>query len=239
MLDIIASLLALVVLEIILGIDNLVFLSIMADKLPAEQRTLARRVGLTLSWVTRLILLAFAFLLVKLTFPLFTIWDFSPSIRDLFLIFGGAFLMAKATQEIHEEMGEDGDSQEEHIPNIKHSNRFWYVVTQIALMDIIFSLDSVLTAIGLTHLFWIMALAITIAIVVMIFASDIVSHFIDKHPTIKMLALSFLILIGMVLVADGFSFHVPRGYVYFAMAFSLGVESLNLIKRKRSGKNRG
>lgn len=239
MLDIIASLLALVILEIILGIDNLVFLSIMADRLPDEQKALARRVGLSLAWVTRLILLAFAFLLVKLTFPLFTIGDFSPSIRDLFLIFGGGFLMAKATQEIHAQMGEDGDCKEEHMPDVKPSNQFFYVVIQIALMDIIFSLDSVLTAIGLTHLFWIMALAITIAILVMIFASNIVSHFIDKHPTIKMLALSFLILIGMVLVADGLSFHVPRGYVYFAMAFSLGVESLNLIKQKRIRKKRG
>jgi len=238
MLDIIASLLALVILEIILGIDNLVFLTIMADKLPDEQKAMARRVGLSLAWITRLILLAFAFLLVKLTFPLFTIGDFSPSIRDLFLMFGGAFLMTKATQEIHAEVGEEGDNKEDHMPNVKPAKSFIKVVIQIALMDIIFSLDSVLTAIGLTHLFWIMALAITIAIMVMIFASDLVSHFIDKHPTIKMLALSFLILIGMVLVADGLSFHVPRGYVYFAMAFSLGVETLNLLKRKSVVKRR-
>ena len=239
MLDIIASLFALIILEIILGIDNLVFLSIMADKLPKEQQSSARRVGLSLAWITRLLLLAFAFVLVKLTTPIFTIGDFAPSVRDLFLLFGGIFLMAKATQEIHAEVGEDGDSKEDHIPNIKRSNQFIYVVIQIAVMDIIFSLDSVLTAIGLTHLFWIMALAITIAILVMIFASDLVSHFIDKHPTIKMLALSFLILIGMVLIADGFSFHVPRGYVYFAMAFSLGVETLNLLKKKRITKKGG
>ncbi|WP_367605863.1 TerC family protein [Legionella sp. W05-934-2] len=237
MLDIVASLLALIILEIILGIDNLVFLSIMADRLPDKQKALARRVGLGLAWITRLLLLAFAFLLVKLTFPLFSIGDFSPSIRDLFLMFGGAFLMVKATQEIHAEMAEDEDEIEGLDKKIQPSNQFLNVVIQIALLDIIFSLDSVLTAIGLTHLFWVMALSITIAIIVMIFASDVVSHFIEKHPTIKMLALSFLILIGMVLIADGFSFHVPRGYVYFAMAFSLGVESLNLIRHRR--KNRG
>ncbi len=233
MIDIIASLLALTILEIILGIDNLVFLSILADRLPKEQRSLARRVGLILAWVTRLIFLAFAFLIVKLTFPLFTIGEFSLSIRDIFLILGGAFLMAKATQEIHSEITEEEEGDEAPIVLMSSTNHFYYIIFQIAVMDIIFSFDSVLTAIGLTHLYWIMALAITIAILVMIFASDLVSHFIEKHPTVKMLALSFLIMIGMVLIADGLSFHIPRGYVYFAMAYSLGVESLNLIKRKR------
>lgn len=239
MFDIIASLLALVVLEIILGIDNLVFLSIMADKLPPEQRSLGRRVGLSLAWVTRLILLAFAFLLVKLTSPLFIIGEFAFSIRDLFLLLGGAFLMAKATQEIHADINIIEGEEDVSATSGASSNQFLTVVIQIAIMDIVFSFDSVLTAIGLTHLYWIMALAITIAILVMIFASDVVSHFIEKHPTIKMLALSFLIMIGMVLIADGLSFHIPRGYVYFSMAFSLGVESLNLIKRKRKKNSRG
>ncbi|MFC3907613.1 TerC family protein [Legionella dresdenensis] len=228
--DILLSLSALTILEIVLGIDNLVLLSILTEKLPAEQRRSARRWGLTFAWVSRLCLLASAVWLAKLTTPLFT-WDtFSFSARDLFLLAGGAFLIVKATQEIHREMGED--SNEGKAVNAR-SATFTSVVAQVALMDIIFSLDSVLTAIGLTNRFWVMALAITCAILVMIYASEPVSKFIDRHPTIKMLALSFLILIGMVLVADGFSFHIPRAYVYFAMGFSLGVETLNLIKSSR------
>ncbi|KTD23102.1 transport proteins [Legionella lansingensis] len=235
-LDIILSLAALTVLEIVLGIDNLVFLSILTEKLPKEQRKYARRWGLTFAWVTRLLLLASAVWLVKLTSPLFTIFGFSFSGRDLFLMAGGAFLIAKATQEIHYEVGES-DARELTISNNKRVT-FKGVVFQVALMDIIFSLDSVLTAIGLTTHFLVMATAITCAILVMLYASEPVSRFIDKHPTVKMLALSFLILIGMVLVADSFSFHVPRGYVYFAMGFSLGVEMLNLLRRSRQHKRK-
>lgn len=233
-LDIVASLLALIVLEIVLGIDNLVFLSILTEKLPREQRKSARRWGLTFAWVTRLILLASAVWLASLTQPLFSIADLSFSARDLFLFVGGMFLIAKATQEIHQEVGEEGGSEEQ----IKKSRSvsFKGIVIQVALMDIIFSLDSVLTAIGLTSRFWVMAAAITVAILVMIYASEPVSHFIEKHPTIKMLALSFLILIGTVLVADSFSYHVPRAYIYFAMGFSLGVEMLNLMKKGRGTK---
>ncbi|MDI9818882.1 MULTISPECIES: TerC family protein [unclassified Legionella] len=234
-LDIVLSLLALTILEVVLGIDNLVFLSILSEKLPKEQRKKARRWGLTFAWMTRLMLLASAIWLVKLTHPLFTLGDISVSVRDLFLFAGGAFLIAKATQEIHYEVGE-GDIEE--ITYSKKTATFKGVVSQIALMDIIFSLDSVLTAIGLTRRFWVMAVAITFAILVMIYASEGVSRFIDKHPTIKMLALSFLILIGMVLVADSFSFHVPRGYVYFAMGFSLSVEALNLLKHSRKQKRK-
>lgn len=229
-LDIVFSVLALIILEIVLGIDNLVFLSILTEKLPREQRNQARYWGLAFAWVTRLLLLASVVWLVKLTHPLFTISDYSFSFRDLFLIAGGAFLILKATQEIHFEVGE---SLAEQNVIRKQAGTLHGVIIQIGLMDIIFSLDSVLTAIGLTQNFIVMAVAISCAILVMIYASEPVGHFIDRHPTIKMLALSFLILIGTLLVADGFSFHVPRGYLYFAMGFSLGVESLNLLKKSR------
>ncbi|KTC65150.1 transport proteins (plasmid) [Legionella adelaidensis] len=229
-LDIILSLSALIILEIVLGVDNLVFLSILTERLPREKRKKARRWGLTFAWVTRLLLLASASLLVKMTTPLFTISDFSLSIRDLFLFIGGGFLITKATQEIHYEVVQD---EETLRSSTKVRATFWGVVTQVAVMDIIFSLDSVLTAVGLTDHFEIMAIAITIAILVMIFASESVSAFIEKYPTIKMLALSFLILIGMVLVADSFGYHIPRGYIYFSMGFSLGVETLNLVKQGR------
>ncbi|AHE67224.1 TerC family protein [Legionella oakridgensis] len=233
LLDIILSLFALVILEIILGIDNLVFLSILTEKLPREQRKKARRWGLTFAWMTRLLLLAFAVWLVKLAKPFVTVGDFSYSIRDLFLLVGGGFLIAKATQEIHYEVGDGKTELREKGAALA---TFKGVVIQVALMDIIFSLDSVLTAVGLTARYWVMALAITCAILVMIYASEPVSQFIEKYPTVKMLALSFLILIGMILVADSFSFHVPRGYVYFAMGFSLGVEALNLLRHRKLNK---
>lgn len=234
-LEIIGSLLALIILEIVLGVDNLVFLSILTEKLPSEQRKSARRWGLAFAWITRLMLLASAVWLAQMNYPLISFHTLSFSIRDLFLLFGGAFLIMKATQEIHHEVGES--SEDKQIDNKKIIS-FKSVVTQVALMDIIFSLDSVLTAVGLTTRFWIMAVAITIAILVMIYASEPVSHFIDKYPTIKMLALSFLILIGMVLVADGFSFHIPRGYIYFSMGFSLSVEMLNILQHVRKIKNK-
>jgi len=228
LLDITVSLLALIVLEIILGIDNLVFLSILTEKLPRKERSSARRWGLSFAWISRLALLFFAVELAKLTKPLVTWHGFAFSARDIFLFVGGAFLIAKATQEIHYEVGDDDFDEESKAPKVT----FKGVVAQVALMDIVFSIDSVLTAIGLTTRYWVMAIAITVSILVMIFASEPVARFIDKHPTIKMLALSFLILIGMVLVADGFSFHIPRGYVYFAMGFALGVEALNYLRRR-------
>lgn len=227
-LDLTASFIALVILEIVLGIDNLVLLSILTEKLPVPERHQARRWGLMLAWVTRLMLLASALALVKLTRPIFSIGLWSFSWRDIFLGGGGMFLIAKATQEIHNEVGEDGPQT-----NIKSAKIFHKVVMQVALMDIIFSLDSVLTAVGLTSNFSVMALAISFAIYVMIYLSEPISLFIERHPSIKMLALSFLILIGMVLIADSLSFHVPRGYIYFAMGFSLSVESLNLARRSR------
>lgn len=237
LLDIFISLLALIILEIVLGIDNLVLLSILTEKLPREKRKRARRWGLTFAWMTRLILLACAVYLAQLTKPLFTISTLSFSARDIFLFMGGAFLIWKATDEIHQDVtGEEIETAADVHP--KSAASFRGVVIQVALMDIIFSFDSVLTAIGLTNHYFVMALAITCAIIVMIFASEWVSRFISNYPTVKMLALSFLILIGMVLVADSFSFHVPRAYVYFAMGFSLSVEFLNIIKRSIRQRNR-
>lgn len=229
LIDILLSLFALIILEIVLGIDNLVFLSILTEKLPKEQRRAARRWGLTFAWVTRLGLLASAVWIIQLKTPLVHIFSHGISARDIFLFVGGAFLIYKATQEIHLEVATIEHDTLSHGKPLS----FKSVVLQVAIMDIIFSLDSVLTAIGLTNRFYVMALAITCAIFVMIYASEAVAHFIDKNPTIKMLALSFLILIGMVLIADACSFYIPRGYIYFSMGFSLGVEGLNHLKRKR------
>jgi len=227
--EILISLLTLTVLEVVLGIDNLVFLAIISNRLPQHQQKKARRFGLTLAWVTRLLLLFSAIWLTKLVHPFLTIFNFDLSGRDLFLMIGGLFLLTKATQEIHAEL--EPIKKEKNI-SVKFAS-FSMIVAQIAILDIVFSLDSVLTAIGLTDRFWLMAVAITFAIFTMIFLSEPLSRFIERHPTIKMLALSFLIMIGMVLVADGFHFHVPRGYVYVAMAFSLFVEVLNMTVRKR------
>ncbi|MBA3661994.1 MAG: TerC family protein [Gammaproteobacteria bacterium] len=227
--NLLVSFLALTVLEIVLGIDNLVFLAIISQRVENHLQKKARQLGLLMAWVTRLLLLGSAVWLTKLTYPIVTLFDFSFSGRDIFLIAGGMFLVAKSTQEIHTEL--ETNNEADSIRPIKSG--FYWVVTQIALLDIIFSLDSVLTAIGLTPHFWLMALAITIAIIVMIFSSEPISRFIHKHPTIKMLALSFLILIGTVLIADGFHFHIPREYIYFAMGFSVFVESLNLVRRKK------
>lgn len=232
--DIGASLVALVLLEIILGIDNLVFLTILTDKLPKDLRKAARHWGLTFAWMTRLLLLASACWLVTMSKPFVTLLQHPFSLRDLFLLLGGVFLLAKATQEIHflilPPINKSDHKVQSTVENM--SRVFFRVVLQVALMDIIFSLDSVLTAVGLTNHFWIMASAITIAITVMILASESVGKFINRFPTVKMLALSFLILIGVVLIADGFALHIPRGYIYFAMAFSLIVESLNLIRKR-------
>lgn len=233
MLDIIFSLLTLTVLEVVLGVDNLVFLAIASSRLPAPQQPSARRVGLTLAWALRLLLLAFAVWLTKLSLPLFTVFDFTVSARDLFLLSGGLFLIVKATQEIHAEMEPVSSAQ------AKPPASFRSVITQIALFDIVFSLDSILTAVGLTQRYWVMATAISIAIVAMLFLSEPLTEFIHRHPTVKMLALSFLLLIGVILIADGGHYHVPRGYVYFAISFSILVELLNAVRRKRRSENPG
>ena len=232
-LDIALSLITLVILEIVLGIDNLVILSIMTEKLPVQQRKKASRWGLTFAWLTRLVLLASAVWIVHLVKPLFSIGTLTFSLRDLFLIAGGMFLIWKSTDEIHQDLVKV--PMEEDVPAVREdkSATFQGVIIQVALMDVIFSLDSVLTAVGVASHFWVMAIAITCAIIIMIFASEPVSSFIMKNPTVKMLALSYLILIGMVLIADGFSSHIPRGYIYFSMGFSLGVEALNLIRSAR------
>jgi predicted tellurium resistance membrane protein TerC len=230
MLDLIVSVVALTILEIVLGIDNLIFLSIMVDKLPEKQRARARFWGLSCAWVARLVLLSLSLLLVKLTTPLVQFLEFSFSARDIFLFLGGAFLIVKATQEIHDEMNQT----QAPVKTRKKYAQIGKVIIQIVIMDLIFSLDSVLTAIGLTNNFWIMFIGITIAIIIMLYASKPVSLFIERYPAIKVLALSYLILIGMLLVADGLSFHVPRGYLYCAMGFSLMVEALNIRRGTRS-----
>jgi predicted tellurium resistance membrane protein TerC len=233
LLDIIFSLLTLIVLEAILGIDNLVFISILSGRLPENQQKKARRIGLMLAWMTRLILLAGVFWIIGLTKPITRIFGLALSWHDFFLIAGGLFLLVKGTREIHTEMEIAGKTHTQP----KFAN-FYAVISQIAIFDIVFSLDSILTAIGLTKVYWIMAVAITIAILIMLLASEPLTRFVNRHPTIKMLALSFLLLIGMVLIADGLHFEIPRGYLYFAVCFSLFVEVLNNIMAKRKGRQK-
>jgi predicted tellurium resistance membrane protein TerC len=230
------SLLTLTALEIVLGIDNLIFIAVLVDRLPPEQRTLARRVGIALALVTRLLLLSVIFIIVRLTEPVVAFWGLAFSWRDLILIAGGLFLLWKATQEIHEriEGGEEEDGQSR-----QRIAALWSVVVQIAILDIVFSLDSVITAVGMADHLEIMAAAVVIAVIIMLVASGPVSGFIGRHPTVKMLAFSFLLLIGMVLVADGFGFHIPKGYVYAAMGFSVAVEALNLLARRKSRRRQG
>ncbi|HRC73996.1 MAG TPA: TerC family protein, partial [Candidatus Competibacter sp.] len=215
-------------LEIVLGIDNLVFISIMSNRLPAEQRSLARRVGLALAVITRLLLLASIAWLAGVTTPLFAIVDHPVSLRDLILFGGGLFLLAKGTTEIHAAV----DGVEEEMRQGKPLS-FTSVIIQIIILDIVFSLDSVITAVGMAQQLWVMATAIVIAVGIMIFAADPISRFIHENLSVKMLALSFLILVGAMLVAEGVGFHVPKGYLYFAIAFSIGVEILNLTATKR------
>ncbi len=223
------SLLTLTVLEIVLGIDNLVFISIASSRLPQHQQKLARRIGLLLALGTRLLLLASVVWIIGLVEPLFTIFNQPISGRDLLLIGGGLFLIFKGTVEIHSEIESHGAPG-----SIGKFASFTAVVIQIAILDIVFSLDSIMTAVGLTQHYWVMALAIFIAMILMIVASEPLSRIIHKYPTIKMLALSFLLLIGMVLIADGFEFHIPRGYIYFAVCYSIVVEILNqIISRRR------
>ena len=229
--NLISSLLVLVILEVVLSIDNLIILSILTEGLPLKQKKTAQRLGLTVAWVARLFLLASAVYLASLVKPLFTIWHFSFSVRDLFLILGGLFLVWKASDEIHQDMLKN--QVDNIVKGARTKNTLSKVLVQIVLLDIIFSLDSVLTAVGLTSNFIVMAIAITIAIAIMIWASEPVSAFIKKYPTLKMLALSYLILIGTILIVDGFSYHVPRGYLYFSLGFSLSVEFLNVLKQSR------
>ncbi len=222
------ALLTLTVLEIVLGIDNIVFISILSGKLPLEQQARARRIGLGLAMGMRILLLLTISWVIGLTAPLLTVLGQELSGRDLILIGGGLFLLAKATLEIHETL--EGDEAHE----VKRgSASFGAVLVQIALLDVVFSLDSVITAVGMADEVLVMIAAVVIAIGVMLVAAGPLASFVSRHPTVKMLALSFLLLIGMSLVADGLDLHVPKGYVYFAMGFSVFVEMLNLRLRRR------
>ncbi len=222
------ALLTLTALEIVLGIDNIVFISILAQKLPPEQRDKARNIGLLLAMVFRILLLLSLAWVIGLTAPLFAVLGFEISGRDLVLLLGGLFLIAKATHEIHQSL----DAPQGHASAKVHA-KLLAVLVQIVLLDIVFSLDSVITAVGMTDILEVMIAAVVIAIGVMLLAAKPIAAFVHNHPTVKMLALSFLVLIGVLLVAEGFDQHIPKGYVYFAMAFALGVEMLNLRLRRR------
>ncbi|MDQ2805152.1 MAG: TerC family protein [Pseudomonadota bacterium] len=225
-----ASLLTLTLLEIVLGIDNLIFLSILAGRLPPQRQAQARQVGLGLALAMRLALLAAISWIMRLTAPLFTVAGHDLSWRDLILIGGGLFLLYKGTEEIHARI--EGEGENEAATPGKHAS-FGGTILQIGLLDIVFSLDSVITAVGMASRLPIMMAAVVIAMAVMLLASAPVSAFVNQHPTVKMLALSFLLLIGMVLIADGFGAHVPKGYIYAAIAFSALVELLNQLARRR------
>ena len=230
-----ASLLTLTLLEVVLGIDNLVFLSIQAGRLPPTRQVQARRLGLALALVLRLALLSAIASIMRLTMPLFELAGHAVSWRDLILVLGGLFLIVKGTQEIraHIEGGVGGAGKASRT-----AAGFAVTVLQIGLLDIVFSLDSVITAVGMAGQLWVMMTAVTIAVGVMLAASGPVSGFIDRHPTVRMLALSFLLLIGMTLVADGFGTPVPKGYIYAAIGFSMTVEALNQLVDRRARRRR-
>ena len=223
------ALLTLTALEIVLGIDNIVFISILAGKLPQEQRERARKIGLSLAMVIRILLLLTITWVMRLTAPLFTVLSQAISGRDLILIIGGLFLIAKSTHEIHDKLeGEEGHA------SARVAASFMSVIIQILLLDIVFSLDSVITAVGMAEDVSVMVLAVIIAVGVMLLSAGMISEFVERHPTVKMLALSFLLLIGVSLIAEGFEQHIPKGYIYFAMGFSIFVEMINLRVRKKS-----
>ena len=222
------ALFTLTVLEIVLGIDNIIFISILVGKLPEAQQPKARRLGLFLAMFLRIGLLASIAWMARLTAPLFTVLGQGISGRDLILLTGGLFLLFKATREIHDRL-----EGEEEGANARAVASFTAVIIQILLLDIVFSLDSVITAIGMADHLPVMIAAVVIAVGVMMFAAGPISNFVSRHPTIKMLALSFLLLIGMSLIAEGLGRHIPKGYIYFAMAFSVFVEMLNLRSRKK------
>ena len=217
----------LTILEIILGIDNIIFLSLVVSKLPKAQQNKARRIGLAGAMIMRLGLLASIAWVIRLTHPLFSVMGHSISARDLILLLGGLFLIWKASKEIHETI--EG-SEEEHNTKV---HGFFGAIVQIMLLDIIFSLDSVITAVGLSDHLFIMMAAVVIAVGVMMFAARPIGEFVNRHPSVKMLALAFLILVGFTLMLESFQVHVPKGYIYFAMFFSMSVEALNLMRSKK------
>ncbi len=219
-------------LEIVLGIDNIVFIAIISNNLPEQIQSKARKIGLALAMITRIALLLAISWIMGLTAPLFTLFGFVVSGRDVILLLGGLFLIGKSTFEIHEKIEAVGEEEEAVESAARRASGFTAAVVQIAILDIVFSLDSVITAVGMAKSVAVMIAAIVAAVAVMMIFADAVSHFVKRHPTIQMLALSFLILIGVFLVAEGLGKHIDRGYIYFAMAFSLGVELLNMRVRK-------
>ncbi|MEX0406264.1 TerC family protein [Aquibium sp. LZ166] len=225
------ALATLVVLEIVLGIDNLIFISILTNKLPAEQQKNARRIGIGAALVLRLILLATISFIVSLTSPLFTLFDHGFSWRDLILIAGGLFLVWKATKEIHHSV--DPEDHKDNMIGSAVTMSIGAAILQILLLDLVFSIDSIITAVGMTDEIAIMYIAVICAVTVMLVAAEPLSRFIAKNPTIVMLALGFLLMIGMTLIADGMGFHVPKGYIYAAMGFSALVEGLNMLARRK------
>ena len=224
------ALITLTALEIVLGIDNIIFISILTGKLPEHQRPKAQKVGLALAMLTRLMLLFSLTWIMKLTTPFFSLLGHAVSGRDLILIIGGLFLLAKSTMEIHDKL----EGEEHHAGSTRGAASFNAIIIQIMFLDIVFSLDSVITAVGMAQQLSVMVAAVVISVGIMLFFAGAVSSFVERHPTVKVLALSFLLMIGIALVADGLSFHIPKGYIYFAMAFSVFVEMIN-IKARRSG----
>ena len=225
------ALLTLVAMEVVLGIDNLIFISILSGKLPEADRQRARRLGIGAALIMRLLLLATISWITQMTAPVFTFLGHGFSWRDLILIAGGLFLVWKATKEIHHSV--DPDDGKENIVGHTATLTVGGAIFQILLLDLVFSVDSIITAVGMTDHIAIMYIAVIVAVTVMLVAADPLSRFIQANPTIVMLALSFLLMIGMTLIADGMGFHVPKGYVYFAMGFSAGVEILNMVARRR------
>ena len=226
----IIALLTLILLEIILGLDNIIFISIIAARLPMHQQKKARRLGLILAMVMRLVLLTIISLILKLQGDLFSIFSMGISGKDLILIAGGIFLLYKSSTEIHHKMeGEEGDTSKK----IK-ANTFASVIGQILILDLVFSVDSIITAVGMVDELWIMYAAVVVSVGVMLFASEPISKFVNEHPAFKMLALSFLLLIGVSLIAEGLEFHIPKGYIYFSMAFALLVNVFQMrMNRKK------
>ncbi len=223
------ALLTLTVLEIVLGIDNIVFISILSGKLPQAKQKKARQLGLGLALITRILLLLSLSWVMSLTAPLFKVLTQEISGRDLILLIGGLFLIYKATSEIHEKI-----EGENHDTDVKGRATFAGIIVQILLLDIVFSLDSVITAVGMASEIGVMIAAVIISVIIMLFAAESISKFVNNHPTVKMLALSFLVLIGVTLLAEGLDQHIPKGYIYFAMAFSVLVEMLNLRLKKKT-----
>ena len=232
---ILASFVTLTVMEIVLGIDNIIFISVIVGRLPPEQAKRARQLGLALALVFRIALLSLLFWLIHLSRPLFAVAGHPVSLRDIVLLAGGFFLLVKATHEIHKDVEGPG---EDTGAGAKAGESFGMIVSQIIVIDVVFSVDSIVTAIGMAEYVAVMIAAVVVAVVIMYAASGPVAGFISRHPTTRMLALAFLLMIGFALVADGIGFHIPRAYLYTAMAFSAGVEALNVVAQRNRRKNR-